>query len=71
MLVGNRIEKLINEQNKTKSEILDKIGLSKATLSNIINAVGSPSCENLEKVAAYFGVSMDYFFDRSKWILNS
>lgn len=64
MLVGSRVEKLINERCITKSEILDATGLSKATLYNIINGSGSPSCDNLEKLADFFGVSMDYFFDR-------
>ena len=36
-----------------------------AALDNIINGISIPKADNLEKIADFFEVPIDYFFDRS------
>lgn len=65
MLNGRKIEKLIEEYNVSKQDLSDATGMSRTTLYNILCSKRSPSCENVEKIADYFKVPIDSFFDRS------
>ncbi len=53
-------------QNKkfTKSALCDHIGLTTVGLDGIINGKSSPKISTLEKIADYFNVDMNYFFDQ-------
>jgi len=59
------VEKLRNlyENANKKSQIGDKIGISRTALFDIMNENVSPKVENLEKIAKYFNVPVGYFFD--------
>lgn len=65
MYNGNIIRQLLVERNIPNKELLRYLGTeANASLAQIVN--GNPTVKRLEKVADFFGVSMDVFFDRKK-----
>lgn len=65
MYNGNKIKQLLAERNILNKELLNYLGSdANATLTQIVN--GNPTVKRLEKVADFFGVSMDVFFNREK-----
>lgn len=65
MYNGNIIRQLLVERNMPNKELLRYLGTeANASLAQIVN--GNPTVKRLEKVADFFGVSMDVFFDREK-----
>ena len=65
MYNGNIIRQLLVERNIPNKELLRYIGTeANASLAQIVN--GNPTVKRLEKVADFFGVSMDTFFEREK-----
>lgn len=65
MYNGNIIRQLLVEKNIPNKELLKYLGTeANASLAQIVN--GNPTVKRLEKVADFFGVSMDVFFEREK-----
>lgn len=65
MYNGNIIRQLLVERNIPNKELLRYLGTeANASLAQIVN--GNPTVKRLEKVADFFGVSMDVFFEREK-----
>lgn len=65
MYNGNIIRQLLVERNIPNKELLRYLGTeANASLVQIVN--GNPTVKRLEKVADFFGVSMDVFFEREK-----
>lgn len=65
MYNGNIIRQLLVERNIPNKELLKYIGTeANSSLAQIVN--GNPTVKRLEKVADFFGVSMDTFFEREK-----
>jgi transcriptional regulator with XRE-family HTH domain len=74
MFKYNKINSLIiNYQIKNKgvvlADIAKLIGMSNTSLSNYKEGKAQPTVEKLEKIALFFEVDMNYFFD-SKETLN-
>lgn len=63
MFVGDRISCLIEERGITKVSLYTAIGISGPGLDKMI-AGANVRVGSLEKIADFFKVSMDYFFDR-------
>lgn len=62
---GNVIKQLLLDKKVTNKELLRYLGTeANASLAQIVN--GNPTVKRLEKVADFFGVSMDVFFEREK-----
>jgi len=55
--------KLLHSKENNKSEIHEKIGISKSNYSNIMNENVSPTVETIEKIAKFFKKPVGYFFD--------
>lgn len=70
MLVPQRIVELIESNRLTKKGFCEKVDISVQTLENVLKGsdIGS---KKLEKIALFFGVSMDYFFDSEKMTHSS
>lgn len=51
-----RIKEIMSEKGITSVELAEKIGVSKATISNLINNKTMPSIETLGKIAAALAV---------------
>lgn len=47
----------------TKMDIVDEMGISKSSLENYISGVSVPSADALYKIAVFFKVRVDHFFD--------
>ena len=58
-----RILKLIEERNITKTDVARGVGISVQTLDNTING-SELGCIKLARLADFFNVSLDFFFDR-------
>lgn len=56
----DRIQYLIAQNSKTKSQILRELHLSTSTLSDWKKGKGNPSSSAIIKLARYFNVSSDY-----------
>ena len=65
MYNGNKIKQLLAERNIQNKELLCYLGTeANAALTQIVT--GNPTVRRLEKVADFFEVSMDVFFQREK-----
>lgn len=65
MYNGNVIKQLLLDKKVTNKELLKYLGTeANSSLAQIVN--GNPTVKRLEKVADFFGVSMDVFFEREK-----
>lgn len=64
MFNGQIIRRLLEERNITKKSLIDFMETSPSVLDNIINK-GNPTAGNLEIIADFFNVSIDYFFERN------
>ena len=60
----NRIQSLCKERNITLNRLEIEIGLSKSSISKW--DTNAPSIDKVEKVATYFGVSLDYLIGRKE-----
>lgn len=59
----NKINELLSESGISKKQLLDYIGKNwNGSLKNVIN--GDIRVSKLEKIADFFGVPVDTFFDR-------
>lgn len=66
MFKGYIIEQLIRERKVKKTDVYRYADIQKATLDNIIKGTNVPNCNTLEKIADFFNVSIDIFFEREK-----
>ena len=60
------LERLCKEHGTTPSAVCVKIGYSKATSSYWKQSHRTPKREALDKIANYFGVSVDYLLGKEK-----
>lgn len=65
-----RIVELCEQKGISRSELCRRIDIPPTTLSNYIVRGGQPSHSTLKKIAAYFGVSMEYIDTGIKPTLN-
>jgi transcriptional regulator with XRE-family HTH domain len=56
--------KLLSERNVRASDVAKATGIETATLSNWKNGNYTPKPDKLEKIADYFGVTVDYLLGR-------
>lgn len=66
MFKGYIIGQLIRERKIKKADVYRYADIQKATLDNIIKGTNVPNCNTLEKIADFFNVSIDIFFEREK-----
>lgn len=64
MYVGNRIRELREKNEYTLEYVQSMTGIKKGTLSKYENSVSFPSGYNLNKLADFYNVSIDYLFGR-------
>lgn len=53
-------EKLLQKRNVTAYRVAKETGIATATLSDWKNGKSTPKTDKLQKIADYFGVSLDY-----------
>jgi len=61
------LEEKKQSENKglKKADIANRIGISEPGLRNIKTGISVPGADVLERIAIYFGVDVNYFFDSS------
>lgn len=62
-----RLRELREEANLTQSELAERLGIGRATLSNYELGVRKPDIDVLNTIAEYFKVSTDYLIGRSNY----
>lgn len=67
MFNGQKIKHLLEERKQTKKSLLSFINITGAALDNITNGISMPKADNLEKIADFFELPIDYFFDREDY----
>ena len=65
MFNGHKIKLLLESRKQTRKSLLGFVNITGAALDNIINGVSMPKADNLEKIADFFELPIDYFFDRN------
>ena len=55
--------RLLRERGVTPYRVHKETGVAQSTLSDWKNGKSVPSVENLKRIAAYFGVTIDYLAD--------
>ena len=71
--IGNRIKALRLERGMTQNSFAEVLGVSFQAVSNWERGVAPPDLDNLVRVAAFFGVTVDDLLrvDRKSTRLNS
>lgn len=59
--IGNKLKTLRKSQRLTQQAVADRIGITRATISNYEINRRTPSLKELQKIADFFGVGLDYF----------
>ena len=69
-IIAKNIEKLRAERNLTQEEVGQVLGLSRATYNGLENGKRPVTVDELEELATFYGVSIDYFFGRPRKTLK-
>ncbi len=59
--IGNQLKTLRKGQKMTQQFVADKVGITRATLSNYEIDRRTPDLKTLRKLAECYGVNLDYF----------
>lgn len=59
--IGQQLKTLRKSQKKTQQAVADKVGITRATLSNYEIDRRTPDLKTLRKLAECYGVGLDYF----------
>lgn len=65
-IFAENLIKLRKSKKLTQLELSDKLNYSDRNISKWENGSSLPTCETLKELAVFFGVSMDYFFEKHK-----
>lgn len=60
-IIGNKLKTLRKGRKMTQQELSEKLGLSRATISNYEVGRRSPHLSELRRFADFYGVGLDYF----------
>lgn len=59
--IGNKLKILRKSQKLTQQAVADKVGITRATISNYEINRRSPHLKDLQRLAEFYGVGLDYF----------
>jgi transcriptional regulator with XRE-family HTH domain len=65
MILGDKLKMLRKERGLTQSQVAEKIGQERSTVACYENGSRKPAVDVLEKIASLYGVTLDYFSDKS------
>lgn len=63
MVLGNQLRKYRQKSKFTATEIAQKLGVSKSTISNYEKGIRKPSVDTIRKLAILYGVSIEALVD--------
>ena len=61
----NKILNLLNEQNKTQKQLMEYLGLGKTAFTGWKSGKNTSYKKHIDKIADFFGVSIDYLLGRT------
>ena len=64
MFNPDKIRRLFEDRNISQAQFIKDTSISKSNLYVWLNNTSIPGADNLEIIADYFNVPIDYFFDR-------
>lgn len=64
MVIGYKLNKLIEESEVSKSELAKYLGVNPSQITRILNGSGYPSFDLFVGIADFFGVSTDFLLGR-------
>ena len=67
MFKPQRINELLDSRRITKVEFCEKVNISTVTLNRTTEHGAEIGCIKLERIADFFQVPIDYFFDRENY----
>ena len=73
MIIANNIQAELKKENKKQVDLAERIGVSKQTMSKIMNGARAINAIELHKISEYLHVSMDLvnvFYENTKNIIN-
>lgn len=59
--IGSKLKALRRSQRMTQQTVADRVGISRATISNYEIGRRTPHLKDLQRMAAFYGVGLDYF----------
>lgn len=59
--IGAKLKTLRKSQRLTQQAVADKVGITRATISNYEIGRRTPHLKDLQKLAAFYNVGLDYF----------
>jgi len=68
--IGEKIRKIRRSKEKTQRELGIFLGCSEAQISHIENGNRKPSINDIRKIADFFNISYDYFFQTHENFVN-
>ena len=66
MAIKNRLKEILNEKNISQNQLVEKTGLGKSAISNIINNKQNATLETALDIAKYLNVSVEDIFYKQK-----
>lgn len=69
MLLGQKLEILIDRKGLSKTEFAEKIGITYRGLANYLNGSRKPKKEVVDRIAAALGVPADFILDDNKSLI--
>lgn len=63
-IFAENLIKLRKSKKLTQLELSEKLNYSDRNISKWENGTSLPTCDTLKELASFFGVSMDYFFEK-------
>lgn len=70
-MLANRLKILLAERDLTIKDVVNAIGLSRPSVSNMVNnPFANIATENLDKLCNYLEVTPKDFFDYSSWLFS-
>lgn len=60
-MIGKRLQELRRARKLTQTQLAEKMGVTRATISNYEVGRRAPHLNELKRFAAFYGVGLDYF----------
>lgn len=70
-MFGEKLRSLRKERNMTQVDLAKALGLDKSSIAKYESAGIIPSVETLQKIAAFFNVSIDYLLNARLYDINN
>ncbi len=70
-MFGEKLRSLRKERNMTQVDLAKALGLDKSSIAKYESAGIIPSVETLQKIAAFFNVSIDYLLNAQLYDINN